>query len=128
MDIEKAIDIIEKWEFFYGQRAGLELWQDKPTDVQNQDIAEFNRDMETLKQMISDMQELQEYRQIGTVDECRAAMEKQIPMESSLTKISEYALIMRYSSCPSCLGVTRSALDAFPKYCSNCGQALKLED
>ena len=46
MTLEEAIiDILEKWSFFFGQRAGRELWRDKPKDVQDQDIADFNRDM-----------------------------------------------------------------------------------
>lgn len=47
MTLEEAIiDILEKWSFFFGQRAGRELWGDKPKEVQDQDIADFNRDME----------------------------------------------------------------------------------
>lgn len=39
--IDRANDILDKWEFFYGQRAGRELWADKPTEVQDEDIANF---------------------------------------------------------------------------------------
>lgn len=46
---EKVIDILDKWEFFFGQRAGRELWADKPVDVQNQDIADFNRDVQLVR-------------------------------------------------------------------------------
>lgn len=28
-DLEEILDILEKWDFFYGQRAGRELWVDK---------------------------------------------------------------------------------------------------
>lgn len=38
-------DILNKWEFFLGQRAGRELWGDKPESVQNKDIEDFNRDL-----------------------------------------------------------------------------------
>ena len=41
---EKAIDIIEKFDFFQGQRAGRELWADKPTEVQEEDLKNFQRD------------------------------------------------------------------------------------
>ena len=47
--IEQAKDILSKWEFFYGQRAGRELWADKPRAVQDQDIADFNRDVEIVR-------------------------------------------------------------------------------
>ena len=43
---EAIIDILEKWSFFFGQRAGRELWGDKPKGVQDQDIIDFNREME----------------------------------------------------------------------------------
>ena len=46
---EEVFDILNKWEFFYGQRAGRELWADKPTEIQNQDIADFNRDIKTVR-------------------------------------------------------------------------------
>lgn len=45
MKIDRAIEILDKWEFFYGQRAGRELWADKPTEVQDEDIANFCRDL-----------------------------------------------------------------------------------
>lgn len=47
--IERALDILNKWQFFYGQRAGRELWADKPKEVQEQDIADFNRDIEIVR-------------------------------------------------------------------------------
>ena len=46
---EKVFDILGKWEFFFGQRAGRELWGDKPKAVQDQDIADFNRDINTVR-------------------------------------------------------------------------------
>ena len=46
---EAIIDILEKWSFFFGQRAGRELWGDKPKEVQDRDIADFNRDMNTVR-------------------------------------------------------------------------------
>lgn len=35
--IDRAIEILDKWEFFYGQRAGRELWADKPVDCGGQE-------------------------------------------------------------------------------------------
>lgn len=51
-ELEKAIEILDKLSFFGGQRAGRELWNDKPRDVQDEDIANFNRDIEWLKDFI----------------------------------------------------------------------------
>lgn len=51
-EIEKAIEILDKLSFFGGQRAGRELWNDKPREVQDEDIANFNRDIEYLRDFI----------------------------------------------------------------------------
>ena len=51
--IEKALDILEKWEFFYGQRAGRELWSIKPKEVQDKDIEDFVRDLEIVRAAVN---------------------------------------------------------------------------
>ena len=50
---EQAIDILERFDFFQGQRAGRELWNDKPFGVQEEDISNFSRDVKLLKEYIS---------------------------------------------------------------------------
>ena len=54
-ELEKAIEILDKLSFFGGQRAGRELWNDKPRKVQDEDIANFNRDVEWLRDFICRM-------------------------------------------------------------------------
>lgn len=54
-ELEKAIEILDKLSFFGGQRAGRELWNDKPREVQDEDIANFNRDVEWLRDFICRM-------------------------------------------------------------------------
>lgn len=49
INIHTVMDILNKWEFFYGQRAGRELWGDKSKEVQDKDISDFNRDLETVR-------------------------------------------------------------------------------
>ena len=49
---EEIVDILAKMEFFEGQRAGRELWNDKPTEVQEQDLESFNRDIHTIRKYI----------------------------------------------------------------------------
>ena len=51
-ELEKAFDMLDKLSFFGGQRAGRELWNNKPRDVQDEDIANFNRDIEYLRVFI----------------------------------------------------------------------------
>ena len=52
-ELEKAMEIPDKLSFFGGQRAGRELWNDKPREVQDEDIANFNRDIEYLRDIVS---------------------------------------------------------------------------
>ena len=49
----EVIDILDKWQFFLGQRAGRELWMDKPTAIQEEDLANFNRDLETVRSFVN---------------------------------------------------------------------------
>ena len=54
---QQALEIIEKFDFFQGQRAGRELWVDKPKEVQEIDLANFHRDCELLKEFIESQPE-----------------------------------------------------------------------
>lgn len=51
-ELTKAMEILEKLSFFGGQRAGRELWNDKPRVVQDEDIVAFNRDVQWLRDFI----------------------------------------------------------------------------
>lgn len=65
----EVLDILDKWEFFYGQRSGRELWNDKPIDVQNEDIENFNRDIQKIRDYISayDVEDVvKDIQEIGT--------------------------------------------------------------
>lgn len=48
----EVLDILDKLQFFQGQRAGRELWLDKPPVVQEQDLYNFNRDIEKIRSYI----------------------------------------------------------------------------
>lgn len=50
--IVKAYDILDRFDFF-NQRAGRELWNDKPKDIQDTDIKNFSSDVEFLKDLIN---------------------------------------------------------------------------
>ena len=50
-----AKEVLDKLQFFGGQRTGRELWNDKPREVQDEDIASFNRDIEWLRDFIRRM-------------------------------------------------------------------------
>ena len=51
-EIRKANNILDKFDFF-SQRAGRELWSDKPKDIQDKDIENFLNDVKFLKNLIN---------------------------------------------------------------------------
>ena len=55
-EIKKALDILDRFDLFGGQRAGRELWNEKPVDVQNEDIEKFVKDVVFLKDLINRLQ------------------------------------------------------------------------
>lgn len=79
---------------------------------------DFAYTMEPIKVAVPALQELQQYRQIGTVEECRAAREKQ---ELKEVEIGKY-----YYWCPEC-GARRS-IHQKHKFCHECGQAIKFTE
>lgn len=48
----EVLEILDKMEMFQGQRAGRELWADKPMEVQDKDIENFNRDIGKIRKYI----------------------------------------------------------------------------
>lgn len=75
---EKVFDILDKWEFFFGQRAGRELWGDKPKAVQDQDIADFNRDMKIVRAALTPPNEWVSVEERLPEDEARQYIEDEL--------------------------------------------------
>lgn len=51
IDKEQALEIIDKQDFF-NDRAGRELWNDKPKEIQDEDIRNAHEDYAVLKEYI----------------------------------------------------------------------------
>ena len=69
-----------------------------------------------------DYEELEQYRNIGTVEECREAVEKQKPMKVNEVHVDEYY-------CPAC--DSENCCDqgkVYDKYCPVCGRAIYQEE
>jgi hypothetical protein len=81
---EQAIDILDKFDFFQGQRAGRELWNDKPYEVQEEDIKAFSRDVAELKAYISDVVPKSE------VERLQEALSKAEADVKNYMKVAEY--------------------------------------
>ena len=73
---------------------------------------------------ISALEEIQQYRKIGTVEECQEAVEKQEPKKPEVAD-SDFD----YYKCPVC-GAYIWATDCVQdhNYCLNCGQAIDWEE
>lgn len=78
------------------------------------------------EQLAEWLEELKQYRTIGTVEECRAAMERQNPRAAITEK--EDTGTTRYI-CPTCGMYMGWSTGSFPaRYCWKCGQKLDWSD
>ena len=70
------------------------------------------------------LKEIQQYREIGTLEECREAVKKQKPMKSE-----EIDYYYNYYKCPAC-GTRIFSEDDIEnhRYCLKCGQKIKWEE
>lgn len=68
----KVFDILDKIEFFQGQRAGRELWNDKPKEVQDKDISDFIKDINYIRSYLQDSVVLsrEEYEKLRSLYDC----------------------------------------------------------
>lgn len=66
----EIIDILDKWQFFLGRRAGRELWVDKPTKIQEEDLTNFNRDLETVRSFVNLLRTNLHLGDLPTCDSC----------------------------------------------------------
>lgn len=106
--IENALNDIQKIQLLFRQQYGEECLADKEIE-------------EVLKIAKAQHQEIQQYRAIGTVEECREAMERQIPKKYK--KIHPCKSVTYYQ-CPCCDGL----LHINENFCGECGQAILLEE
>ena len=95
---EKVIDGLERLQFF-NQRAGRELWEDKPHDVQEKDIA--NAD--------------------AVYADALALLKEQEAV--TIKKTKEHGFGVYGGICPKC----RNWIQSAHSYCGFCGQAVKWE-
>ena len=84
---------------------------------------------ESLEMAISSLKEIQQYREIGTMEECRKAVEKQKPMEPDYEGDGYADGYMVYDTwiCPNCEHRFETDSGNY-LYCPNCGQKIILEE
>lgn len=77
---------------------------------------ERKREVQGYETAIKALEEIQQYREIGTPEECRAAVEKQKPKKPVM---DGYCCFESYE-CPTC----HHDISNEQKYCDKCGQKL----
>ena len=82
MEKEQIISILDKLDFFQGQRAGRELWNNKPFEVQEQDISDFSRDVALIKEYIKSQDE-QIFQLENRLKECENGYAGTLHLESN---------------------------------------------
>ena len=72
---------------------------------------------------------LSEYREIGTVEECRRSVEKQNPTKPEIYTDTVQTINGSFQrdvfECPVCGEYICNAEDEIPRYCCSCGQKLE---
>ena len=108
--IEIINDKVETCEFYFAEHEHYPKWCEY----------EF---LEALGIAITALKEIQQYREIGTVEEYREAMEKQKLKKPNRSGMDE----QDYYICPNCGADIGSIDDYFPRdrYCHECGQAIR---
>ena len=83
-----------------------------------------------IEEAITALKEIQQYREIGTVEECWEAAEKRKPKKCVEDSCHDHT----HYKCPSCGRIQLSTYSRrfsrgrIAKHCENCGQALEAED
>lgn len=88
-------------------------------DISDKELENFCKFSDALNISISSVEEIQQYRTIGTVEECREAREKQRAKKPILNENSNVMF------CPVCERKIRRNYDL---HCSGCGQAIDWSD
>ncbi len=93
------------------------------------DERECNRNIFILEEVNKALSEIQAYRSIGTVEQCRAAMERQrgkkpIVLVEEPVESEGRLFIAKYFKCLTC-GNTSIYFGGLPNNCQNCGQSFE---
>ena len=91
----------------------------------------YNIPLKNMEMIVQALEEVQQYHAIGTPEECRAAVEKQIPKKPIMKQYFE-DLEDEYLCCPTCGEILTDRIPADNKtfyfHCMNCGQKFDWSD
>lgn len=92
--MNKYQEALDKRRFF-NQRAGRELWNDKPKDIQDKDIENAERDFDTLQELIDNYEEQVRYKDLSALEH-----KKNEKLEKALDKAIEVIANTNYHFTP----------------------------
>lgn len=124
MKPEEAIEILEN------KKEYSKKITDNFLDHSSVEIKDANETIEMCDIAITALKEVQQYREIGTVEECRKAVEKQKAKKCDVTK-DNFRIYYKCPTCNHCLRVEYnhgSWMGKKSKNCSKCGQAISWEE
>ena len=81
--------ILDKMQFFGGQRAGRELWEEKPTDVQDADLKSFNEDIEAIRDYIRKMEAENDNLRLSCAKQSREVAERNLELLKTVQQAVE---------------------------------------
>lgn len=92
-------------------------------------LTRYKKEKEVIEMAISAIKELQQYHEIGTVEECRKAAEKQKPKKPDYEGdgYADRQIVYNTWICPNCGKRYEVDYDDYD-YCPNCGQAIYTEN
>ena len=74
------------------------------------------------------LQEIKRYREIGTVEECREAVERQRPKRPIKSDLDIEETVIGFYECPKCKGILCDIPGNRDKFCVECGQAIQWDN
>ena len=123
MTPEEAIKILEK------KKEYSERIIDNFLSHSRGEIKDANETIEMCDMAISALKEIRKYREIGTVEECREAVEKQKPKKPEIYTDTVQTMNGSFQrdvfECPVCGDYVCNVEDEIPRYCQSCGQKLE---
>lgn len=97
------------------------------TEVIEEHLSNYKKCAEYHDQLTEWLEELKQYRAIGTPEECRAAVEKKRAKKPPV--VNRPSIFVKVPVCPNCSTPEHyQPLYGKTKYCSNCGQKLDWSD
>lgn len=92
-------------------------------------LTRYKKEKEVIEMAISAIKEIEQYREIGTVEECRRSVEKQNPTKPEIYTDTVQTINGSFQrdvfECPVCGEYICNAEDEIPRYCCSCGQKLE---